>query len=255
MNVFYYDRTFEGLLTVVFDAYKLKMFPERLLTEGDVAPMFMENQFTSVTQKDKSGRVWAALQKKLSKQALNQMMYVWQSELPGSDELLFRYIRKVIDASKSIETNFVDDDVMAMIKLAKKVGNERMYVIEFVRFQKTVDGLYFAPVSPGFDVLPLAINHFIDRFADQKWVIYDEKRRYGYFYDLHSVSEMVIEEDNILIDGKLCDTLLAEDELLFQRLWQRYFKAISIKERANPRQQKRCMPTRFWHYLTELRTS
>ena len=29
MIVFRYDRTFEGLLTVVFDAYSRKSFPER----------------------------------------------------------------------------------------------------------------------------------------------------------------------------------------------------------------------------------
>jgi len=29
--------------------------------------------------------------------ALNMLTYVWLSELPGSDELLFRYIRKTFD--------------------------------------------------------------------------------------------------------------------------------------------------------------
>lgn len=208
--------------------------------------------YTCVTQTEKSARVWSALQKKLSKQALNQIMYVWQSELPGSDELIFRYIRKVVDAPGSIETHFTDNDVMDMIKLAKKVGNERMFIVQFVRFQKAEGDIYFAPVAPEFDVLPLAINHFIDRFADQKWVIYDEKRRYGYYYDLNKVDEMTIDNDESLINGKLNETLMAEDEKLFQRLWQSYFKALTIKERVNLKQQRRCMPKRFWHYLTEL---
>ena len=34
MIVFRYDRTFEGLLTVVFDAYSRKSFPERLIGPG-----------------------------------------------------------------------------------------------------------------------------------------------------------------------------------------------------------------------------
>lgn len=40
MIVFRYDRTFEGLLTVVFDAYSRKSFPERLIGPGEPVPMF-----------------------------------------------------------------------------------------------------------------------------------------------------------------------------------------------------------------------
>ena len=40
MIVFRYDRTFEGLLTVVFDAYFRKSFPERLIGPGEPVPMF-----------------------------------------------------------------------------------------------------------------------------------------------------------------------------------------------------------------------
>lgn len=38
MIVFRYDRTFEGLLTVVFDAYSRKSFPERLIGPGRAGP-------------------------------------------------------------------------------------------------------------------------------------------------------------------------------------------------------------------------
>lgn len=252
MNVFYYDKTFDGLLTAVFDAYKLKMFPERLLTEGDVAPLLMLEMYTSVTNKEKSGRVWKALEKKLSKQALNQMMYVWLSKEPGSDELLFRYICKVVDAPRSIETDFSDGEIMKMFKLAKKVSGERHCIMQFVRFQKAENDVYFAPVGPRYDVLPLVINHFIDRFADQKWIIYDEKRRYGYYYDLKETREMTLDDPDSILNGKLNEKLMAEDEKLFQKLWRGYFKALTIKERINLKQQRRSMPKRFWRYLTEL---
>ena len=35
MNVYLYDKTFDGLLTAVFDAYFRKTFPDALLSEGD----------------------------------------------------------------------------------------------------------------------------------------------------------------------------------------------------------------------------
>ncbi|MEN6596618.1 MAG: DUF4130 domain-containing protein [Proteiniphilum sp.] len=45
--------------------------------------------------------------------------------------------------------------------------------------------------------------------------------------------------------------MMAADEEMFQELWKGYFKAMTIKERINPRLQRQHMPKRFWKYLTE----
>lgn len=251
MIVFFYDKTFEGLLTAVFDAYSRKTFPDKILGEGSIAPMFLEESYIVITQDDKSTRVWDALQKKLSKLVCNMLNYVWLSEEEGSDELLFRYIRKVFDNTHSIEMNFGDGDVLQIHQLAKKVSKEKHYLIQFIRFQKAADGIYFAPVSPIYNALPLTINHLKDRFSDQKWVVYDLKRRYGYYYDLHIVIEITLNDDEHLLSGKLDDAVMAEDEKLFQELWKGYFKSMTIKERINPKLHRQHMPKRFWKYLTE----
>ncbi|MDD3778627.1 MAG: DUF4130 domain-containing protein, partial [Proteiniphilum sp.] len=54
-----------------------------------------------------------------------------------------------------------------------------------------------------------------------------------------------------LLGGKLDEEMMAADEKLFQELWKGYFKAMTIKERINPRLQRQHMPKRFWKYLTE----
>lgn len=252
MSIFYYDKSFDGLLSVVFDAYKLKIFPKMLLTEGDIEPMFMQRVHTTVTDLHKSDRVWKALQKKLSKRALNHMMYVWQSEQQGADALLFRYICKVIDAPQSIETHFSDQDVLDMLKLAKKVGKDQMYLIQFVRFQKTKQNIFFSVVAPDYNVLPFTIRHFTQRFADQQWALYDTRRGYGYYYDLSKVEQITLPDGDSLKKGRLSPELLDQNEVFFQALWQGYFKAITIKERKNIRQQRQHMPARFWHMLPEM---
>ena len=252
MLVFFYDRTFEGLLTAVFDAYNRKTFPDLILANGSIAPMFMEDSYTVLTQEDKATRVWAALEKKMNKQACNMLTHAWLSEEEGSENLLFRYIRKTIDSKMSIETNFGDDDVLQIHQLARKVSHEGHYLRMFVRFQKAADDIFFAPISPIYNALPLAIEHFADRFSDQKWVIYDLKRKYGYYYDLKTVVEITLEGDaNHLLTGKLDENLMAEDEKFFQELWKGYFKSMTIKERINPKLHRQHMPKRFWKYLTE----
>ena len=63
MTVFLYDKTFEGLLTAVFDAYFRKTFPDVLLAEGEPLPLFCDEVFTVCTDEEKSTRVWSGLQK------------------------------------------------------------------------------------------------------------------------------------------------------------------------------------------------
>lgn len=165
----------------------------------------------------------------------------------------FRYMRKVIDAPASIEQNFADPDVLGVYQLSKKVADERMRVLQFMRFQKTADQVYFGIMEPLYNVYPLTIYHFRDRFADQPWIIYDARRRYGYYYDLKEVNEITFEDSRaaFLRHGKLEDELLDKNEKLFQEGWKSYFHSVCIQSRLNPVKHKKDMPVRFWKYLTE----
>ena len=178
MILFIYDHTFEGLLTCIFDAYFRKTFPDSLLMEGEPLPLFYDGAIHIATDEEKAGRVWRGLQKKISKHALLCLTCCWLSELPKVDEMLFRYIQKAINSPHSIETNFADPDVLELAKIYKRVDGERVHLMQFVRFQKAADGTFFAAVEPQFNALPLAVDHFKDRFADQRWLIYDVKRQY-----------------------------------------------------------------------------
>lgn len=254
MNVYLYDKTFDGLLTAVFDAYFRKTFPDALLSEGDTLPLFCDDLHTVVTDEEKAARVWRGLQKKVSSSALGCLTQSWLSELPEVGILIFRYIRKAIDTPRSIETNFADPDVLRLAQIWKKVDGERVHIMQFVRFQKAADGTFFAAFEPQYNALPLTVQHFKDRFANQKWIIYDMKRRYGFYYDLQEVTLISFDDDSReahLITGMLDESLMDKDEKLFQQLWKTYFKAICIKERMNPRKHKQDMPVRYWKYLTE----
>ena len=140
MFIFRYDKTFEGLLTAVFDAYSMKKFPDMLLAEEEPPPLFYDEIYTVVTDEERSNRVWNGLQKKLSASGLASLSTCWLSELPGIDMFLFRYMRKAVNAPRSIELNFGDPDVLEISKVWKKVNNERLRVMQFLRFQKAADG-------------------------------------------------------------------------------------------------------------------
>lgn len=254
MTIFIFDNTFEGLLTSVFEAYSRRTFPDALLPEGEPLPLFHEEVFTVITEEEKAKRVWRGLQKKLSSGALSCLAQCWLAEEAETPMLLFRYIRKAIDAPRSIETNFADPDVLEFSRMWKRVDWERLRMLQFIRFQKAADGTFFAAVEPEKNALPLAIDHFKDRFADQPWLIYDIKRAYGFYYDLKEVRQVTFEEgsrEGHLVTGMLDESLMDKDEKLFQQLWKTYFKAICIKERLNPRKHKQDIPVRYWKHMTE----
>ena len=253
MLYFLYDNTFNGLLTAVFDAFYRKQFPEKIVSETAQIPLFSET-FTVTTDTEKAERVLAGLQKKLSKSAMQMLFVCFLSEMKEVPMLIFHYIRKSLLSEKSIELNFADPDVLELSKVYRKVQREAERVRQFVRFQKTADGIFFAVFEPLYNVLPLNSEHFEDRFADQQWIVYDLKREYGLYYDLEKTE--IIRLDNLEISpqtGQLSPDKLDEQELAFQQLWKDYFKATTIKERINLKLQRQMMPKRFWKYLTEKR--
>ncbi|MDR0972492.1 MAG: TIGR03915 family putative DNA repair protein [Prevotellaceae bacterium] len=251
MIIFRYDKTFEGLLTAVFEAYQRKIFPDQLLADGESAPLFVGTDVHIDTNEEYAARVWRGAERRLSGTARAMVICCWLSELPEADILLFRFFRKTFD-TPYMEINFGDPDILELSKIGKRVNGEKHRMLQFLRFQKTEDGTFFAPVEPLYNVLPLAVSHFRDRFADQPWLIYDIRRHYGYYYDLNVVSEISFTDaENHLITGLLDDRLMDKDERLFQKLWKTYFRATAIAERTNPRKQRGDMPVRYWKYLTE----
>lgn len=252
-SVFVYDRTWEGMLTAVFDAFYRHRFPVDLLGERDTPPLFAVVHRV-VTDEEKAGRVFRSLQKKLSAAALTCLTVSLYAELPALDMPLFRYVCKAVKAAQSIETNFADPDVLFVTNTYRKVRCERLRMMQFVRFQKTADGTYFAMIEPDYDVLPLILPHFSDRFSEERWLIYDRRRRYGYYYADRQPVRITFEEGAEIFrlpDGRLSEEMRDAEELQYQELWRTYFKAICIRERLNPRKHRKDMPVRYWKYLTE----
>lgn len=251
MLVFYYDKSLEGLLTAVFDAYDRREFPERLVAEGAPEPMFTGRVHRVATDRERAERVWRALCRKVERYISNMLLCLWLSEEDGADELLMRYLFKVFDSPRDVSFNFADDDILQAKKIAHKVTQEGHRLIQFVRFRKAADGTYFAPVSPRYNSLPLAVDHFRERFSDQKWIIYDMKRGYGYSYDLQQVSEISIEFQEGMQEGALPAAMADGSEELYSRMWKEYYETLAIKERINPSLRRRNMPVRYWKHMTE----
>ncbi|MBU2996392.1 TIGR03915 family putative DNA repair protein [Cellulophaga baltica] len=245
-----YDGSFNGFLTAVFVAFEEKIEVSNIQNESIAQQGLFSDSEKIYTDDDKAKRVWNGIQKK-SKQASSSLYFAFLSETDGIELLAYYYIQKLFSYKQKVHLNYADDIVLKINQIAKSVGREKHRMEAFVRFQLTKDSIYFANIEPDFNVLPLISKHFKDRYADQQWIIYDLKRKYGLFYNLESVEIIALDLDIAHTNSIYKSSAFTTEEHDFQQLWNDYFKSTNIKSRINLKLHTQHVPKRYWKYLSE----
>ncbi|WP_439697221.1 TIGR03915 family putative DNA repair protein [Mucilaginibacter sp. AW1-7] len=250
MYTLVYDGTFEGLLTAVFEIYDRKLFHVKLIKgEWRTSAMF-EEVLQVTTDGHRANRVLMGLRKKLSAAGIQRLYIAHMAEMENEESAIVGFIRYVFDTDVNVEEDYGNKYVMRLSEILKMVRREKHRMEAFIRFQKLKDETYYAAIEPDFNVLPLIIRHFKNRYTDQKWIIYDIKRRYGIHYDLHDTQYITLDFSEV---NKSADVISAftEDEKIYQQLWKSYFTSVNIVARKNTRLHLRHIPKRYWRHLTE----
>lgn len=251
-QILIYDGSFEGLLTAIFEVFEYRFHQADIIPRHrSLQEMIFTQTHEVVTQPDKADRVLKRLEANVGKQGVLAFLAVYLSEKEGVERLILNVVRhSVRNPNKNILNDIAHPDVMEFGKIWKSVFRESHRMKAFVRFERLQDDSYFAKIEPDFNVLPLVMNFFKQRYADQKWMIYDLKRKYAVIYDLSTVDIYYPEEDqtNNFTDS---ESYHHTQEKGYQVLWQRYFAKINIAERKNTPLHTRHMPKRYWKYLTE----
>ncbi|RYD53527.1 MAG: DNA metabolism protein [Sphingobacteriales bacterium] len=253
MTTLTYDATFGGFLTAVFEVYERKLGEVTILPEAEAQEGLFGALVRVQTVEEKQHRVWHGLKQKLSVEGLKKLYSAFLSELPDWENQTLSAIRHVFAYKQNVEDDFGHSGMLWITQTARKVWREKHRMEAFVRFQKLQDGLFYAFVEPDSNVLPLITKHFRSRYADQDWLIYDGRRRYGihYTHGNGEIREVQLEWTEDAVSGKVSATILDAREELFQTLWRDYFKHTGIPARKNPRLHLQHMPVRYWKHLTE----
>ncbi|MBC5862802.1 TIGR03915 family putative DNA repair protein [Flavobacterium turcicum] len=247
-----YDGTYEGWLTAVFDIYEYNLNDVFFEKENRPKYSLFLNQHKVITDLQKSERVLNGLKKRLSKDGIKRIYLAFLSEVDENETIMLRFVKYAFASTANIENDFSNSDVWNIRKITKFVKRETHRMKAFVRFMKTSDEVFFAIIEPDCDVLPLIGHHFKSRYADQKWLIFDAKRKYGIFYDLNLLSNVEVEfSNNSFLKSKNNLTIFEKDEIFYQKLWKRYFSAVNIESRKNTRLHLQHMPKRYWKHLIE----
>ena len=247
-----YDGSFEGLLTVLFRIYDRRSAPNSIQPEEAVQGGLFAQAVAIATDETLATRTWDGLLRFMPEPARARLYHVFLSEDPERELLIFRYADMALRAGRDIAENYADATVRRCQRLAQQLFREKHRMEAFVRFEKSQDGLFHSTIEPDFDVLPLIASHFTKRYADQRWLIFDKKRRYGLYYDLTRTDIVSFETEGAAPRrGEVSATVLDEREPLFKVLWQAYFDHVNIPERKNLKLHYRHIPRRYWKYLSE----
>ncbi|SLJ84184.1 TIGR03915 family putative DNA repair protein [Psychrobacter sp. DAB_AL43B] len=259
-SVVLYEPSFEGWLSAVFYVYAHKLQDDEALqlTAQDCYVPSLISQSTSVaTNEDKAERVLVKLNSLLGRSGMRNILWGFLSEKDNIGTTLFQVIKYAIDyPNRLIMDDLGNLNILELVQTVKSVGREKHRMEAFVRFEHTIDDIYFARVEPDLNVLPLIGEHFRQRYQDQHWAIYDISRGFGIYYDKSqstSSCPAALQTITNLDDAVLRNpaSIHSEDEQRYQRFWQGYFTNVNIKERKNPRLHKQYLPQRYWKYLSE----
>ncbi|MGB4590487.1 MAG: TIGR03915 family putative DNA repair protein [Clostridiaceae bacterium] len=238
MKMMLFDGSMEELLIAVYKVYVEKADPI-LYRKEDFIMNLIDEPIEILYDEDAFNRVRKAIQDKFLEESLDTITYALKNNSTKSPTLVLKYIISCFTNPKE-GINYQNNIVLEVIKMSRQVELESHRFMGFVRFSE-IDGIYVSKINPDHDILEFLAPHFTSRFQDQKFIIYDEKRRKA----LISQNGEALFRNDIELDSKF----LLRDS--FAVYWKEYYDNIAIKERRNPKAQKRSMPIRYWDNLIE----
>lgn len=251
MQIYVFDGSLEGLLCAVFEWFERKPGPVQLVPQSAFQPDAFTVHLDILSEERKADRVWKGLQSRLPKGWIRRFYCTYLSETVPAYHALFEFACYIFSSPPGAESNYGNPYVLAISQTAIKVEREKHRMEAFIRFQHTADGIFYCGIDPDFNVLPLIMTHFKNRYADQQWIIYDINRKYGLFYDLEKVEEIKIDFNEHRGMMKPTAAALSDQEALYAVLWKDYFKSANIAARKNTKLHVQHVPKRYWKYLTE----
>lgn len=250
-TILLYDGTYEGLLSAIFESYRLKIKVERIVPIETYQDQFFSTPIQVDTNLEWAKRVVKGVEKKTGKKGTRLIYNCFLSEHVDIEMLINHFIKTAMSSTENIVNNYRDDRILALHKINKKIGREVHRMHAFVRFQKTKDDIYAAIIEPDFNVMPLIGKHFEKRYPAQKWLIYDTRRHYGIYYNLKQTTFITFDQADHQNLSHLSKEILSTDEPDYQVLWKSYFNSVNIPERNNAKLHLQHVPKRYWKYLVE----
>lgn len=239
MNAYIYDGSFEGFLCAIFKAFEEKITPLEII-DNKVPTMFLSEKI--LTDLEKAERVKIGIAKKIGSQASYNSKLCYLSGEKNKGVIFLKYLRLAFKYGECVDNMLNVVDVKNFLELTSRVGKEKVRFVEILRF-KDYDGVLYSTIEPEHNILPLLANHFVTRYPNEKFFIFDKNRKLMLCYD--KIKPQIVEVDEFIESQ---ETVVEQH---FQKLWKLFFETIEVKPRHNETAQNTHLPKKYRKHMTE----
>ena len=241
--IYVYDGSFLGFLCCVHESFYSKEMPANIVSTAKFEPSLYTQRLIA-TDEAKAGDVWESIEKNISSRVLELTKHVFLCFHENKELKLLKFLVTAFRVGPKVPNMLGAEEVSEVLSMERHMLGERHKLVGFVRFADYGDMLC-AVISPKNFVLPLLAEHFVSRFPNENFMIYDKTYKAALIYRDKKLDIAAIEEIELASEP--------EEELHYQNLWKNFYKTIGIKERLNPRCRMSHMPKRYWENMVEMK--
>ena len=241
--VYYYDGSFEGFLSCIFESYAKKEVLTAIYRDEDAVPTLFDCR-TVVTDQDHASRVLRKLLK-VSPDAAELVQKGFLTCMEDKELHLYHLVAKLLRDGPGFLRDLSDETLYPVASAVRHLNGEVHLLKGFVRFSE-LGGALGSEIEPKNRVLPLLRTHFCARYREDAFFIYDRTHKEALFYAGGKAIIRPIEDFQMAPPD--------EREANYRLLWKRFYDTIAIKERENPRLRMTQMPKRYWNTMTEFQS-
>lgn len=248
MKILRYDGSFYGLIRVLAPCLQHRQLPDGIECDNARQPLL----FAVADEKPASSTELSADLARdpqvfkipgVTQESWLNAWHAFLSEAPGIELAIARYLLLATEKQAAVNSFMADDRVLLIQRLARKVTFERHRFMGLLRFRSIGQNLYYASINSDNFILPILAPFFVQRFADQQWIIHDRRREVAAIYNMRAWTIIERAAADLPIDSP--------EEDAAQRLWQCFFDSIAVRERLNLALQQKFIPKKYWQDLIE----
>lgn len=250
-KIFICDDSLEGIFTGIYDGWHwgAKGLPIEIVTKEPEYPEFFCTCVHIPPDPEKAHKVARSVRRKLGYEVYEAVCYAAVSVHQGKGTAIFRVLLRALGGGRcdrDVMEALTDPDVNLVFRLRTKVWHEHHRYLGFVRFRDVGGGVLFSRITPENDILEMLAPHFADRFPNESWMIYDDKRNKVL---THPKGGQCSVHTEVVLDAAQKETLSETEE--FEQLWKVFCESIAVRERKNPKLQQQFVPLKFRSNMME----
>ncbi len=239
--VYRYDGTLDGFLCCVYESYANKELPAAILGPEDEQLSLLETREIE-TDAFRAARVLKSIPARISEDALYLVERAMLTCMPDREKRLLEFLHLGYRKGPGVMDMLHDNAVAPVLSAVNHLGREAHLYLGFVRFTQNA-GVLAAVIEPKNRVLPLISQHFVDRYQNEAFIIFDRTHR----------EALVSQNGRGRIAPLEAMELPEPDDLerAVRALWRRFHAAVGIDERKNCICQRGHLPLRYRRVMTE----